>query len=41
MLSCNTAIGAQIVAGTDADLKTLQELSGVPSLDQISAAGGC
>jgi phospholipid/cholesterol/gamma-HCH transport system substrate-binding protein len=41
MLSCQTAIGAQIVAGTDADLNTLQQLSGVPTLDQIDAHGGC
>jgi phospholipid/cholesterol/gamma-HCH transport system substrate-binding protein len=41
MLSCQTAIGAQIVAGTDADLKTLQQLSAVPTLDEIDAHGGC
>jgi phospholipid/cholesterol/gamma-HCH transport system substrate-binding protein len=41
MLSCQTAIGAQIVAGTDADLNTLQQLSGVPTLDEIDAHGGC
>jgi phospholipid/cholesterol/gamma-HCH transport system substrate-binding protein len=41
MLSCQTAIGAQIVAGTDADVHTLQQLSGVPTLDEIDAHGGC
>ena len=41
MLSCATAAGADVVAQTDADLHTLQQLSGVLNMGQIDAKGGC
>jgi phospholipid/cholesterol/gamma-HCH transport system substrate-binding protein len=41
MLDCSTAGAAFPVALFDADLKTLQELSGIPSTSQIDNAGGC
>ncbi len=41
MLDCQTANAALAPLFGDADLKTLQQLSGIPSQTQIDAAGGC
>ncbi len=39
--SCATSIGADAVTLFNADLRTLSQLSGVPTTDEITAAGGC
>ncbi len=41
MLDCATASAALAPFVTDADLKTLTQLSGIPNVTQIDAAGGC
>jgi phospholipid/cholesterol/gamma-HCH transport system substrate-binding protein len=41
MLDCSTAGAAISVAFGDSDLKTLQQLAGVPTQTQILDAGGC
>jgi phospholipid/cholesterol/gamma-HCH transport system substrate-binding protein len=41
LLSCVTAGAADNAAFSDADLRTLQQVSGVPSFDEINAHGGC
>ena len=41
LLSCATSVGADAVALFNADLRTLSQLSGVPSTDEITAHGGC
>lgn len=40
-LSCSTAGAADVVAAGDPILKTLLELSGTPTREEIDAAGGC
>jgi phospholipid/cholesterol/gamma-HCH transport system substrate-binding protein len=39
--SCATAVGADAVTLFNADLRTLSQLSGVPTTDEIAAHGGC
>jgi phospholipid/cholesterol/gamma-HCH transport system substrate-binding protein len=41
MLDCQTANAALAPFATDADIKTLQQLAGVPTQGQIQTAGGC
>jgi phospholipid/cholesterol/gamma-HCH transport system substrate-binding protein len=41
LLDCSTANAAFAVAFQDKMLKTLQQASGVPTVEQIDAAGGC
>jgi phospholipid/cholesterol/gamma-HCH transport system substrate-binding protein len=40
-LSCSTAGAAEAIAETDPVLKTLQQLSRVPTRAEIDAGGGC
>jgi hypothetical protein len=41
LLSCSTAFSAEAVATGDPFLKTLQQLSNVPTSNEITANGGC
>ncbi len=41
LLSCSTALGAEAVAAGDPVVKTLQQLSNIPTSAQITSDGGC
>ncbi len=41
LLSCSTALGAEAVAAGDPVVKTLQQLSNIPSSSEITTDGGC